>query len=306
MMLLARADRRGFPPLDRARVENLACTQPAEHELELTHWSVRSLQTVAIRLEIVPTIHYTTIADMLNAATLQPHRWRYWKTTVWNTLAVRRAAKVLWCYEHVTWLLERGILVVCVDEKPSIQVLERAGAIRPMIPGQIEQQEFEYIRHGTVNLLVAMTVHDGQMWAECLDANDGAHFRPALLRYLDCWRDYVGVYLIIDNGASHIAGETKTLIQGLQAPWVRLCYTPPRASWLNQAELLLGAFCGRYIKRGSWNSRPEMIDHIGASYLEYNHLFAHPFHWSWTRLSFREWVTKKVDAISCNTSTTVH
>jgi len=32
-----------------------------------------------------------------------------------------------------------------------------------MIPRHIEQQEFEYIRHGTVNLLVGMTVHDGQM-----------------------------------------------------------------------------------------------------------------------------------------------
>jgi len=67
------------------------------------------------------------------------------------------------CYERVTWLLERGILVVCVDEKPNLQVLERAGPIRPMIPGHIEQQEFEYIRHGTVNLLAEMTVHDGHM-----------------------------------------------------------------------------------------------------------------------------------------------
>ena len=305
-MLLARADRRGFPPLSRARVENLACTPPAEHGLELTHWSVRSLQTVAIRLEIVPTIHYTTIADILDAATLQPHRWRYWKTTIWNAQAVRQAAKVSWCYERATWLLERGILVVCVDEKPSIQVLERAGAIRLMIPGHIEQQEFEYIRHGTVNLLVAMTAHDGQMWGACLDANDGAHFRPTLLRYLELWREYVGVYLIMDNGASHIAGETKALIQGLKTPWVRVCYTPPRASWLNQAELLLGAFCGRYIKRGSWDNRQAMIDHIAASSVEYNDLFAHPFQWSWTRPDFREWIAKKSGGISCNTSPTVH
>jgi hypothetical protein len=195
-MRLGQADRRVFPPLDRARVENLACSKPTEHGLALTHWSVRSLQTVAIRLEIVPAIHYTIIADILSAATLHPHRWRYWKTTVWNASAVRQAAKVLWCYEHVAWLLERGILVACLDEKPSIQVLERAGAIRPMIPGQIEQQEFEYIRHGTVNLLTVMTLHDGRMWAECLDANDGAHLRPAWLRYHELWREYVGIYLI--------------------------------------------------------------------------------------------------------------
>lgn len=306
MMDLAQADRLRFPPLERARIENVACTPPAEHGLELTHWSVRSLQIVVTRWPIVPTIHYTTIADILRRATLQPHRWRYWKTTLWDRAAVRRAAKVLWCYEWVTWLLERGILLVCVDEKPNLQVLERAGPIRPMIPGHIEQQEFEYIRHGTVNLLAGMTVHDGHMWAECLEANDGAHFRPALQRYLNRFGAYVGIYLVMDNGSSHIAVDTRTLLQGLKGPWVRVCYTPPHASWLNQAELLLGAFSARYLQRGSWDSRQAMMDHLEGSWMEYNELFAHPFAWSWTRLDFRQWVEKKRDAIPCNTSATGH
>jgi hypothetical protein len=305
-MRLARGDRPRFPPLERARIENVACTQPAEHGLKLTHWSVRSLQTIVTRLSIVPTIHYTTIAETLRTATLQPHRWRYWKTTLWDAVAIRRAAKVLWCYERVAWLLERRILVLCVDEKPNLQVLERAGPIRSMIPGQIEQQEFEYIRHGTINLLVGMTMHDGQMWAECLEANNGANFRPALLRYLNCFQEYEGIYLVMDNGSSHIAADTRTLLQGLQAPWVRVCYTPPHASWLNQAELLLGAFCERYIKRGSWDNRQAMIAHIAAGYLEYNELFAHPFQWSWTRLDFHQWIEKKTCGISCNTSATGH
>lgn len=306
MMPLVQADRLRFPPLERARIENVACTPPAEHGLELTQWSVRSLQIVVTRWSIVPTIHYTTIADILRRATLQPHRWRYWKTTLWDRAAVQRAAKVLWCYEWVTWLLERGILVVCVDEKPNLQVLERAGPIRPMIPGHIEQQEFEYIRHGTVNLLAGMTVHDGHMWAECLEANDGAHFRPALQRYLKGFGAYVGIYLVMDNGSSHIAVDTRTLLQGLKGPWVRVCYTPPHASWLNQAELLLGAFSARYLKRGSWDSRQAMMDHLEGSWMEYNELFAHPFAWSWTRLDFRQWVEKKRDVIPCNTSPTGH
>lgn len=306
MMPTARVDHPRFFPLERARVENLACTQPADHGLHLTHWSVRALQTVAIRLSIMPTMHYTTIASILRTATLQPHRWRYWKSTLWDAAAVRRATKVLWCYERAAWLLERGILVVCVDEKPNLQVLERAGPIRPMIPGHIEQQEFEYIRHGTVNLLVGMTVHDGQMWAECLDANNGDHFRSAIKRYLNRFQDYVGIYLLMDNGPSHVAAETKSLLQGSKAPWVRLCYTPPHASWLNQAELLLGAFSERYIKRGSWDSRQAMINHLDASWPEYNELSAHPFKWSWTRLDFHQWIEKKKDRIPCNTSATAH
>ena len=95
MMHRARVVHPRFPPLERARVENLACTEPGEHGLELTHWSVRTLQTVAIRLSIVPKMHYTTIANILRTATLQPHRWRYWKTTLWDRANVRRAAKVL-------------------------------------------------------------------------------------------------------------------------------------------------------------------------------------------------------------------
>jgi hypothetical protein len=144
------------------------------------------------------------------------------------------------------------------------------------------------------------------MWAECLDANDGAHFRLALLRYLDRFREWVGIYLIMDHGSSHIAAKTRTLLQGLKAPWVRMCYTPPRASWLNQAELLLRAFSGRYLQRGSWDSQQAMIEHIGVSYREYNELFAHPVQWSRTRLDFQRWVETKRDGIRCKTSTTIH
>jgi len=304
------APRSGRPPgitaLERVQIENLACSQPGAQGLALTHWSVRSLQTVVIRSAIIPTIHYTTIADILRTATLQPHRWRYWKTTVWDTAAIRQAAKILWCYERAAWLLERGILVACLDEKPNMQVLERNKSIRLRLPGQLEQHEFEYTRHGTVNFLVGLTVSTGQMWSECLEANDGDHFRPAVLRYLDSLKEYTGIYLIMDNGSSHIAKDTVKLLQGLNSPWVRPCYTPPHASWLNQAELLLRAFSERYFIRGTWHSRQEMIDHIQASGGEYNDLFAHPFRWSWTRSHFHHWVENKREPISCTTSTTVH
>jgi len=294
----------------------------------LTHWSARSLQLAIQQLEIAPTIHYTTIAEILRRATLQPHRWRYWKTTVWNRDAIQRAATVLWCYERADWLRERGILVICVDEKPGLQVLERAQPMRRMIPGHIEQQEFEYIRHGTVNLLVGMTVHDGRMWAECLPKNDGEHFRSALQpRRVGGFGAYKGIYLVMDNGASHIAAATKAFLQAQTRPWVRVCYTPAHASWLDQAELLLGAFSERYLKRGSWDSHQAMLDHVMASWSEYNELFAHPFQWSWTRPRFREWLARKKDRcpvaaseppsqavtpppmglqIPCNTSATAH
>ena len=76
-------------------------------------------------------------------------------------------------------LAERGVWVVCTDEMPNKQVLERR-PIRRAIPGSIEQREFEYTRHGTVNILTFLVVHTGRMEAVILEANDAEHYIPAL------------------------------------------------------------------------------------------------------------------------------
>lgn len=292
MMPHVPAGNAGFPPLERVRLENLACTTPADHGLELTHWSVRSLQQVAVEQAVIPTVHYTTVAVILRTAELQPHRWRYWKTTFWAQAAIEQAVQILECYEQVDRWLERGEIVIGLDEKPNIQALERTVPTRPMVWGQMERQEFEYIRHGTVNLLVALLVHDGQMWAECLDRNDGEHFRPAVRRLLEALGWAKRIHLIMDNGPSHASADTKAFFRDL-SPWVRVLYTPPHASWLNQGELLLRAFSDRYLLRGDWASRQALVDHLKTSWPEYNARFAHPFTWSWTRRDFHDWLARK-------------
>jgi transposase len=286
------------------RIENLACTDPAASGRVLTHWSVRSLQQAAVDAGIVPAIHYTTVAAILRRAELQPHRWRYWKTIVWDAAAVDRAARVLWCYERVDWLLARGEVVVGLDELPNLQALERH-PIRRAAAGRIERQEFEYVRHGTVNWLAALSVHDGRMWGEELAANDGAHFRPAAARLFDAYGWAKRLHLILDNGASHIAAETQAFFAAWR-PWLRVLFTPARASWLNQAELLLRAFDDRYLDRGSWVSRDALVAHLHASRDDYNAHFAHPFAWSWTRRDLRAWLRTNTTPIPRITSTTVH
>jgi hypothetical protein len=54
--------------------------------------------------------------------------------------------------------------------------------------------------------------------------------------------------------------------------------TPAHASWPNQAEWLLRAFSERYLKRGNWTSRADLICHLQTAWREYNELLAHPFH----------------------------
>ena len=108
---------------------------------------------------------------------------------------------MLWCCGNAERLAHRGVWVVCTDEVPNPQVLGR-GPIRRAIPGHIEQQEFEYTRHGTVHLLLFLVVHTGEMELAALGANDAAHYVPALRGLRGRHRGLKGVFLIHDGGAS--------------------------------------------------------------------------------------------------------
>ncbi len=161
----------------------------------MTRWDCRTLQQVIVEQAIVEAIHYTTVARILAAASLQPHRSRYWKTATIDGDFTARAAQILWCYERVWWLHERGEVVICVDEKPNIQALSRRAPTQPMSAGQIARREFEYKRHGTINLLVAFNVFDGVMWSCCLERNDHDHFLWAVRQISRRWARGRGGYI---------------------------------------------------------------------------------------------------------------
>ena len=228
-----------------------------------------------------------TIRRLLADVELQPHRTRYWRTTRLDAAFKARAARVLWCYAHAARLAEQGIWVVCADEMPNRQVLERS-PLRRALPGKIEQQEFEYVRHGTVCILTFLVVHTGHMQACLLEANDADHYLPALARFRSAHAELRGVYLVHDGGASHTARATAAYFATSQG-WWRPRLTPAHASWLNQAELLNHAFAYHYLQRGSWASRAEYLAHVEAAWPEYNRLYAHPFEWTWTNQRMRQW-----------------
>ncbi len=241
---------------------------------------------------MVPHIAHSTVSLILRQATLQPHRWCYWKTPTLNQEFVTRASKILWCYEQIDRLARRGEVVICFDEKPNVQALERRCPPPPMRRGQPERQEFEYLRHGTVNFAVALLVHGGEMRGWCLDKNDTEHLLPVLEELLDEFGEARRIHLIWGGGPSHRSQGTQDYLRGHRDK-VRVLVTPAHASWLNQGELLLRAFSERYLKRGSWESRQALMNHLDKAWLEYNHRFAHPFTWSWTQRDMRQWVKRK-------------
>jgi hypothetical protein len=293
-----RVAREFFPSSERKAIERLACDEPASVGRSLTHWSLRSLAQAAVEEELVEEISHAAVSDILREADLQLHGFRYWKTTIWDEAAVERTLKILWYYERIESLWHKREVVLGLDEKPNLQVLERAAPKQPMRAGQRERQEFDYHRHGTIHLLAGLTLYNGRMWSECLDKNDGEHFRPALCRFLHPYGWANRIHLIMDNGSSHISDDTTEFFNSL-SPRVHVLFTPANASWLNQTEALLEAFDERYLLRGDWCSRAAMIQHILNSTQDYNRHFAHPFDWQWSCRQFKYWLNNTPGLIRC-------
>jgi hypothetical protein len=133
-----------------------------------------------------------------------------------------------------------------------------------------------------------LIVHTGRMELAVLDAKDAEHYIEQLRLFRRRHRGLKGVFLVQDGDPSHTAGDTADYWHGCKG-WWRPRFTPAHASWLNEAELLVRAFGHRYLRRGSWASRQQFMDHVNASWPEYNRLYAHPFEWTWSNQKMRKW-----------------
>jgi hypothetical protein len=273
----------------------LACLEPVAVGLHITHWASADLARQAVEDGIVDAISPRAVWQILHDVDLQPHRTRYWRTATLDGQFKERAEGVLWCYANAARLAERGIWSVAVDEMPNLQVLER-DPLRRAVPGSVEQQEFEYTRHGTVNLLLFLILHTGEMELVVVEKKDAAHYVQQLRAFRRRHRGLRGVFLVQDGDPGHTAAATSDYFRQYRQ-WWRPRFTPAHASWLprpepvegNQAELLVGAFGGRYLKRASWQTREQFIEHVLAAVPEYNRLYAHPFQWTWSSPKMRNW-----------------
>ena len=184
-------------------------------------------------------------------------------------------------------------IVLALDEKPNLQALERAPPTQPMCAGQIERQEFEYIRQAPVNFLALLNVYSGQMRSGCLDQNDTEHLPQALPLLLKPFRSFRRVHLIWEGGPSHSSSATTSDLRSYGS-WLPVLFTPAPASWLHPAQILLKSFGVRYLQHGHWTSRQHLIEHLRASTPAYNRLWAYPINGSWTRRDLHKWAQKKL------------
>ena len=178
--------------------------------------------------------------------------------------------------------LDADEIIYCIDEKPGIQALERVHPGKGASPGRYPSIEFEYRRHGTVNLVAALNVSTGEL----------AHYETAhrwyshdmvafLKRLIEKTPKHIRkIHIVWDNGSTHTSKETKNFLEGEVDPRLITHNTPKHASWLNQAELFFSIFSRRYLRGRSYSSRDHLVTHIEMAAADYAR-WAKPIRWKY-------------------------
>lgn len=169
----------------------------------------------------------------------------------------------------------QNALVLAVDEKPSIQALERATGYVQTSDGKIVRGfRSTYKRHGTLNLFAALTVATGAIHAKTATRKrrvEFLEFMDEVVAGLPAERE---IHVILDNYCIH----KKNDIWLVAHPNVRFHYTPTSASWLNLVEVWFGIFTKKALKGASFRSTSELRAAIEAYIAAYGPQ-AKPFVW---------------------------
>ena len=166
--------------------------------------------------------------------------------------------------------------VLSVDEKPSIQALERAqGYLKRPSGRAMIGQSHDYKRHGTTTLFAALNVASGKII--------GRHYkRRRRVEFLDFMNAVVAehpdreIHVILDNLSTHKPKRDLWLAQHSN---VHFHYTPTHTSWLNQIESWFSILSAKSLKGASFQTVDQLKAHINAFIADYNDQ-ARPFAWT--------------------------
>lgn len=166
-------------------------------------------------------------------------------------------------------------LVISVDEKPSIQALERTTGYVETDNGKIVRGfKSTYKRHGTLNLFAALQVATGQITSRITETKrreDFLGFMDAIVAETPPNKE---LHVILDNYGTHKKCDAWLA----QHPNVHFHFTPTSASWLNQVEIWFGILARKALRGASFNNVSALRQAIEAFVAAYNPT-ATPFRW---------------------------
>ncbi|MGH9291841.1 MAG: IS630 family transposase [Acidimicrobiales bacterium] len=232
-----------------------------------THWSCRSMAKAQ-------GVSAATVQRVWSARGLKPHLVKTFKLSN-DKRFEEKLVDVVGLYLNPP---DKAV-VLCMDEKTSVQALDRTQASLPIKKGRAGSMTHDYKRHGTTTLFAALNVLTGAVIGECLPR----HRHQELLRFLRHVEketpNGLEIHMILDNYATHKHPNVKAWLA--KHPRFHLHFTPTSSSWLNLVERWFREITDKAIRRGVFGSVPDLIAAIEA-YLTANNADPKPFVWTTT------------------------
>jgi transposase len=264
--VLEDAPRPGRPKLIGAKtVEKIVDTTMNRVPKNASHWSSRALASEF-------GVGRSTVQRILHAHNLQPHRVETFKFST-DPHFNEKLRDIVGLYMDPPL----NAIVLSVDEKSSVQALERTAPILPLRPGIPLRQTHDYRRNGTTTLFAALDTLSGKVIERCLPRHRHSEF----LEFLDHVNDNVpaklDIHIIMDNYATHKHPAVKHWFA--RHPRYHAHFTPTSSSWLNAVERFFAEITNKRIRRGTFRSVRELEKAIKHYVAEHN-ADAKPFVWT--------------------------
>ena len=226
---------------------------------------------------LVKAISPDTVRRVLRGVQIKP-----WQVHSWLSPTVPRDAAFAAAIRDLADLYTRPLgsheIVLCVDEKTSIQPRGRTSPTLPARAKEPVRVEHEYIRSGALQLFAAFNTRTGQVIGWNASRKRATEF-IAFLDLLDASlpATVTAVHLVLDNLIVHKSKAVRAWLN--EHPRFRFHFPPVHCSWMNQVEQWFSILQRKALRYLDFDSTLALDCHL-HHFFEHWNAHAHPFNWS--------------------------
>jgi transposase len=268
----------------------MACERPDDRGRSLSLWDCREMARQLVAEGVVSSISPETVRRVLEHHHLKP-----WRQHLWLSPKVPRDEAFATAVREIADLYTRPLradeVVLCVDEKTSLQPRPRKSPTLAAQPERPVRVEHEYGRCGALNLFAAFDTRTGKVYGMTAERKRQAEF-IAFLERLD--REVPAtvktIHVVLDNLRMHKGKQVLAWLA--KHPRFVFHHPPVHCSWMNQVEQWFSILTRKRLRHPDFADLGALADAIAAFIALWN-TTAHPFRW--TATSFDK-VLHKVEA----------
>jgi len=255
----------------------IACELPDRLGVSLSQWDCEELARKLIADAVVTSISAQTVGRILNS-----HRLKPWRKHLWLSSQVPRDAAFAAQVRHIVDLYTRALspheVVLCMDEKSSLQPRTR---VSPTLPARSDlpvRVEHEYQRKGALNLFAAFDTRTGKVYARTAERKRQVEF-IAFLEQVDAEvpAEKTTIHVVLDNLRMHKGKKVRAWLA--KHPRFVFHHPPVHCSWMNQVEQWFGILQRKRLGIADFADKAALSERLLAFVSHWNE-HAHPFNWS--------------------------